>query len=224
LSVQQTARLFALLNVAMADAAIATWDAKYVYNLWRPITAIQQADSDDNPDTIADPNWSPLLNTPAFPEYVSGHSTFSAAAATVLARFFGTDHVFFTVGSDSVPGVTRSYTSFAHTAEEIALSRIYGGIHFLAADLDGLSMGRAIGEHVDNYFFLPLGGTPAVRIAASTNDTVMLEVIGTPNALCVVQTSTNLVDWIGVHTNYPPFSIAHPSDTSRRFYRARLPR
>src|SRR3989442_15015252 len=81
----ESARLFALLNIAMADAGICVWDAKYVYNFWRPVTAIQQADTDGNPDTEGDPDWLPLLNTPAFPEYVSGHSAFSAAAAAVLA-------------------------------------------------------------------------------------------------------------------------------------------
>ena len=143
LSLEQNARLVALLNLALADAGIAVWDAKYVYNFWRPVTAIQQADTDDNPDTMADPDWMPLLNTPAFPEFISGHSTFSAAAATVLGRFFGRDGVPFTVGSDSVPGVLRSYASFAAAAEEIGMSRIYGGIHFHSADLDGRKIGAA---------------------------------------------------------------------------------
>ena len=78
-SIEQNARLFALLNIAMADAAIVSWDCKYVYNYWRPITAIQLADTDSNPDTTADLGWAPLLATPPFPEYTSGHSTFSGS-------------------------------------------------------------------------------------------------------------------------------------------------
>src|SRR5262249_31235615 len=100
ITLADNARLFALLNVSMGDAAIAAWDAKYVYNSWRPVTAIQQADIDGNPGTLVDTNWTPLLTTPSFPEYMSGHSTFSAAAATVLANFLGSNNVPCSVGSD----------------------------------------------------------------------------------------------------------------------------
>ena len=109
-----------------------------------------------NPDTVTDPDWLPLLNTPAFPEYVSGHSTFSGAASTVLASFLGCDQVPFTVGSESLPGVTRSYDSLSAAAEEIGMSRIYGGIHFLSADLDGLASGRAIGSYVSKNLLRPV--------------------------------------------------------------------
>jgi membrane-associated phospholipid phosphatase len=147
------ARLFAMLNVAMADAAIAVWDAKYVYNFWRPVTAIPNGDSDGNDLTVADPGWLPLLATPSFPEYVSGHSTFSSAAAEVLAFFYGTDRMTFTIGSDALPGVFRTYESFGDTAYEIGMSRIYGGIHFLSGDLDGLELGSKIGEYVTGRYF-----------------------------------------------------------------------
>jgi len=103
----QNARLFALVNVAMADAAICAWDAKYFYDFWRPVTAIRYGDADGNPGTVGDPSWSSYLVTPPFPDYVSGHSTFSGAASAVLALFYGTDRIAFTSGSDSVPGVTR---------------------------------------------------------------------------------------------------------------------
>jgi membrane-associated phospholipid phosphatase len=223
-SVPQSARLFALLNVAMADAAIAVWDAKYLYNFWRPVTAIQQAESDGNPDTVGNPDWTPLLNTPPFPEYVSGHSAFSAAAATILARFVGTDHVPFTIGSDAVPGVTRSYSSFADAAHEIALSRIYGGIHFLSADLDGLSMGQAIGEHVDRYFFQPLSTPPTFERIAATNGNFQIRVNGTAGAPCVLLVSTNLADWAPVWTNTLPFEFQESITVGRRFFRAQAPR
>jgi hypothetical protein len=91
----------------LADAAIVSWDCKYVYNYWRPITAIQEADTDGNQDTIADPAWTPLLATPPFPEYTSGHSTFSGAAASVLAFFFKKDQMHFSIGSDDLPFAGR---------------------------------------------------------------------------------------------------------------------
>ena len=139
------ARLFALLNVALADSAICAWDAKYAYAFWRPVTAIRNGDIDGNDDTVADPTWSSFIVTPPFPDYVSGHSTFSGAAATVLALFYRTDDVAFTAASDFLPGVTRDFNSFSTAAEEAALSRLYGGIHYRSANEDGLRAGVAIG-------------------------------------------------------------------------------
>jgi membrane-associated phospholipid phosphatase len=156
-SIEQNARLFALLNIAMADAAIVSWDCKYVNNYWRPITAIQLADTDGNPGTIADPAWAPLLPTPPFPEYTSGHSTFSAAAATVLASFFKTDRISFSVGSDDLPGVFRFYESFSDAALESGLSRVYGGIHFPTANVQGLKTGAKTGDYVTQHYLLPKG-------------------------------------------------------------------
>jgi membrane-associated phospholipid phosphatase len=181
-TLEENARTFAWLNIALADAAIAAWDAKYEFNLWRPVTAIQQADLGGNPDRVRDPGWEPLLPTPPFPEYVSGHSAFSAAAAAVLAHAFGTDPISFTVGSDSLPGVVRTYRSFAETAEEIGLSRIHGGIHFLSADLDGLALGRALGEYVVRHTLQPL---PALAL--------------TPNAR---QPGRWSLSWPAVFANY----------------------
>ena len=146
-SLLDNARLFALLDISLADAGIAAWDAKYNYNFWRPITAIQKADTDGNANTIADTNWQPLLTTPAFPEYVSGHSTFSGAAETILTSLLG-DNVGFSVNSLGLPGVERQFTSFNAAAEEAGMSRIYGGIHFNSANVDGLATGRNIGNYV----------------------------------------------------------------------------
>ncbi len=152
----ENARLFAVLNLAIADAGIACWDAKYAYNFWRPITAIREADLDGNDLTEADPTWAPLLKTPNFPTYTSGHSTFSGAAATVLAAFFG-DDVSFTMESDGHEGfterplastITRSFTSFSQAALEAAKSREYGGIHFSFDDNVGYDAGIAIGAYV----------------------------------------------------------------------------
>jgi membrane-associated phospholipid phosphatase len=145
-SMEDSARLFALLNIAMADAAICAWDAKYIYNFWRPVTAIRSGDTDGNPATTADPLWSSFIVTPPFPDYVSGHSTFSAAAATVLALFFGSDEIAFSTGSDAMPGVSRTFPSFSAAAVEAAISRVYGGIHFRFASQDGLTAGAKIGR------------------------------------------------------------------------------
>lgn len=151
-TVEQNARLFALLNVAMADAAICAWDAKYAYDNWRPVTAIRNAERDGNPATTSDPAWNSFIVTPPFPDYVSGHATFSGAAATVLARLYGTDHIAFTVGSDFLPHVMRQFPSFSAAAAEAADSRVYAGIHFRSASEDGLAAGVEIGEWVYEHF------------------------------------------------------------------------
>jgi len=157
-TLEQNARLFALLNIAEADAAIIAWDCKYAFNFWRPITAIPNADTDGNPDTVSDPTWTPLLVTPNFPEYISGHSTFSGAAAAVLAAFFGSDQIPFTTTSEDLPGVSRGYGSFSQAAEEAGMSRIYGGIHFMSANLNGLASGAQLGGYIAENLLLPMPG------------------------------------------------------------------
>jgi PAP2 superfamily len=146
-TLEENARLFALLNIAMADAAICSWDAKYTFHFWRPVTAI----------AFAEPqlNWMSFIVTPPFPDYTSGHSTFSAAAATVLPLFFGTQDLPFTTGSDFLPGVFRSFSTCQDAAEEAALSRIYGGIHFRSASEDGLRAGSSIGQWTATHYLQP---------------------------------------------------------------------
>jgi len=153
----QTARLLALLDLAEADAAIVSWDHKYAYHHWRPVTGIQGAGADGNPATAADAGWAPLIATPPFPAYTSGHSTFSSAAAAILAHFFGSDQADFSTTSDGLPGVTRSYSSFSAAAAEAGQSRIYGGIHWQYDNQAGLTSGRRLGEHVFFGFLGPLG-------------------------------------------------------------------
>jgi membrane-associated phospholipid phosphatase len=151
LTLAENARLFALLNLAEADASINSWNAKYVYDLWRPVTAIREAAADGNDLTSPDATWAPLLVTPPFPTYTSGHSTFSGAASGILTSFFG-DDVAFADGSDDLPGVYRSFDSFAAAANEAGRSRIYGGIHYEFDNVAGLAAGRAIAAHVfENY-------------------------------------------------------------------------
>ena len=149
------ARLLALLNVALSDAGVVCWEAKFKYNFWRPVTAIQRADEDGNDETVRDADWLPLLITPAFPEYVSGHSTFSGAAGEVLVRFFGRDNFDFSVTSDTLPDVVRRYESITAVVTEIGRSRILGGIHFPSADENGQAAGRAVGRHVSEHCLLP---------------------------------------------------------------------
>jgi len=144
-TMRENARLFALLNIAMADAAICAWDAKYAYNFWRPVTAIRNGDNDGNPATAGDPNWSSFIPTPPFPDYTSGHSTFSGAAAGVLAFFYGTTRIRFMTESDALPGVVRHFKNVWAAAREAALSRLYGGIHYRSANDDGLKSGVGIG-------------------------------------------------------------------------------
>src|SRR5438874_4002732 len=146
-TLEENARLFALLNMAIADAAICAWDAKYEFHFWRPVTAIAFAEPELN--------WMSFIITPPFPDYVSGHSTFSGAAATVLALFYGTEDLPFTIGSDFLPDVYRSFPTCFDAAEEAAVSRIYGGIHFRWASEDGLQAGTSIGEWTVTHYLLP---------------------------------------------------------------------
>lgn len=133
------AELFAELNVAIADAGVAVADAKYTYWFWRPITALRAG----SPGLAPMPDWSPLLETPNHPSYISGHSCFSGAAATILTARFGARPFSFT--SASLPGVTRTFKSFQQAADEAAMSRVYGGIHYPFDNADGLATGRAVG-------------------------------------------------------------------------------
>jgi membrane-associated phospholipid phosphatase len=143
-----TARLFAALNLGFADSAIAFYDAKYAYRLWRPVTAIRLADLDGNPDTAADPGWLPLSgNTAPDPSYPGAHSTISAAGAEVLASFYG-DRQRFSLTSPALPGVTRSFTGFAAAAQEAGLSRIYAGQHTRVDHVAGVALGRDVARFV----------------------------------------------------------------------------
>jgi membrane-associated phospholipid phosphatase len=146
LTLYENARLLALLNLAEADAIIATFDAKYRYSFWRPVTAIRLADTDGNPATEVEPDWTPLIVTPAHPEYPSAHAIVSSAAAGVLAAFFG-DNTEFSVDSSGLPGVTRSFSSLSAALAEINNARVFGGIHYR----NSCNVGQAVGTQVANY-------------------------------------------------------------------------
>jgi hypothetical protein len=160
----QAARMLALLNLALADGYIGTFETKYHYNFWRPVTAIQLAETDGNPRTSADATWTPLVGTPPIPDYDSGHAVEGGAAAQVLKRVFG-DHVTFKVCSltlDVTPEdaqncgegsqVLRTYHSFTQAADENGLSRILVGFHFRTAVTVGIEHGRAIADRAVNAF------------------------------------------------------------------------
>jgi hypothetical protein len=146
-SLLENARLFAQLSLAMADAVIATWDTKYTYAFWRPVTAVRFAAADGNPATMPDPAWTPLLTTPCHPEYPSAHSTLSTAAATVLASYFG-GKTTFTVDSSLLPGVQRTFNSFSDALNELADARVFGGMHFRTSCEQGRALGRKVGKYV----------------------------------------------------------------------------
>ncbi|HEV3204970.1 MAG TPA: phosphatase PAP2 family protein [Gemmataceae bacterium] len=152
-SLVENARLFSILNIALADTGIMCWDCKYKLGFWRPVTGIHNADKTGNRETEADRTWTPLLTTPPFPSYTSGHSSFSGAAATVLTEFFG-DNVRFEATSEGLPGVTRSFNSFWAAAEEAGQSRIYGGIHWQFDNTEGLAMGKTLGQFVSRNYLL----------------------------------------------------------------------
>lgn len=219
----ETARLFALLSLAQADAAIFCWEAKYRHNLWRPITAIQRADEDGNPATVGDPNWNHFLAAPPFPSYTSGHSTFSAASSRVLARFLGGDSLHFSARSDSLPGVVRTFSSLAACADEIGMSRVYGGIHFQFDNVEGKRTGALIGDYVSACFLLPLDSLPRLELLEASPDWTLLRVHGRRGHECVVESSTDLLRWIAIGTNTAMTGGFHLGDPARkaaaRFYR-----
>jgi len=160
LNLWESARLFALLHLVYTDSLITGYDDKYRYNFWRPVTAIRNGDKDGNPKTAADPAWEPYLKTPSHPDYLSLHAVLCAAWAEVMARFFGTDQVGFTITSAApYPGITRSFKSFSQSAQEAADSRIYAGIHFRSSCEDGLKAGRKIGAHAFANFLQPVTAT-----------------------------------------------------------------
>jgi hypothetical protein len=151
-----SARLLGLMSMVMADGYIAGFKIRYVYDLWRPVTAIREGDTDGNDATAGDPSWNSLQNTPAVSDYPSTQSIFSGAASVILAGVLGTDQVSFSVTSGPpFPDITRSFTSFSQAAQESANSRIYAGIHFRTACEHGLTLGRKIGQRALALYLQP---------------------------------------------------------------------
>jgi hypothetical protein len=157
-SLSENARAFALLNVALSDAAVAVLDTKYHYVLWRPETAIRAGGTDGNPRTEGDPSYTPFIPTPCFPSYPSGHATSSYAAREILERLYGFKGHSITVSSPAVPGVTLKYTDFKTITADIDDARVYGGIHFRFDQEGGAELGRRLGTYVYRHSLRPVRG------------------------------------------------------------------
>jgi hypothetical protein len=147
-SLAQNARMFAMLDTSLADGVIALYDAKYAYHRWRPVTAVRAADTDGNPSTAGDGNWTPLATTALDPSYPGAHAEISQAAAAALSGFFGTDRFDFTLTNPSLPGVQRTFGSFSQAADEASVSRIYAGQHFRYDEEAGQALGDEVADFV----------------------------------------------------------------------------
>jgi hypothetical protein len=166
-----SARLLAMTNLAGADGAIGCWNDKYYWGFWRPITAIREAADDDNPATQADPGWLPLFDptipvsglplvTPGFPDHPSGHGCVSGAYVKTLKAFFGTDKIAFTAESNKclpAPCPPRSYSRFSDALKEIIDARVWSGIHFRTADVQGAVLGKKVAHYLRKHYFQPVG-------------------------------------------------------------------
>jgi hypothetical protein len=164
------ARLYGEVNLAGADAAIACWNDKYEWQFWRPRAAIREADTDGNAKTTADPNWEPLFSaatvttpaliTPPFPDHPSGHGCLSGAVLNTIRTFFGTDKIEITVVSpralNGVPIPPRTFDRLPDALDEIIEARIWGGIHFRTADVQGALIGKKVAKYVRKHYFRPL--------------------------------------------------------------------
>jgi hypothetical protein len=156
LDLSAAARVFALMYLASSDAGVACWDAKYTFNFWRPLAAIQNGDLDGNDHTAADPAWVPLFPTPPHPEYLSGHSTNSSAMATTLMLLFGDDPGAMIVAtSPTNPGFERQWVAFSEGVEEVIDARVYSGIHYRTSDERGAQLGRRVARFVMSHTLRP---------------------------------------------------------------------
>jgi hypothetical protein len=147
-SLSENAHDFALINMAISDAAIATFDTKYHYTFWRPETAIQNAGADGNDSTQPDPTFVPFIVTPCFPSYPSAHGTLSNAAVEVMEQLYAEGQLSITLSTGSVPGVTLTYTTLTQITDDIDDARVYGGIHFRTDQDAGRDLGRKVGQYV----------------------------------------------------------------------------
>ena len=168
LDIVENARLFAMENLAAADALIGCWNDKYYWQFWRPITAIREADTDGNPATQADPTWLPLFDpttpvcnppplvTPPFPDHPSGHCCATAAFVHTLQNFFGTDKIAFSALQQQILVPTRSFDRFSDALKEVIDARVWAGIHFRTADVQGSVLGKKVAHYLEKHYFQPV--------------------------------------------------------------------
>jgi hypothetical protein len=167
LDIVESARFLAMENLAAADASIGCWNNKYYWNFWRPITAIREAATDGNPATEADPTWLPLfdpstpttgtpLTTPFFPDHPAGHGCNSSAIVHTLQNFFGTDKIGFDIQSSRFPGYSRHFDRFSRALKEIIDARVWAGIHFRTADVQGAVLGKKVAHYLRKHYFQPV--------------------------------------------------------------------
>lgn len=155
LDIAQSARMFAAADMSTADALITVWHAKYVYGLWRPITAVNLADTDGNPATSPDPLWVPLATTPAYPEYPSGYNSVTAATTGALEQLFHTRQLNLTLTSTAVPNVTRHYNTGSAVRADVVNARVWLGFHFRFADIASRNLGLQLSDWTIDHYFQP---------------------------------------------------------------------
>jgi len=158
LSLWKAVRLFALINVTLYDLYLVSFESKYHYDTWRPITAIHNADNDKNWDTRPDAGWQPEMLTPPWPEYPSAHAAVGAAGAEIVAHVFGTHNVSFTMESVTArdEGKIRTYTNLKDAAKDCADSRIFNGFHFRFATFEGLLQGKKVAKFIHGKILRPV--------------------------------------------------------------------
>ncbi|GIF70998.1 vanadium-dependent haloperoxidase [Asanoa siamensis] len=155
LRLAESARMFAAVDMSLADTAISVWHSKYRYGFWRPVTAIAEADADGNPRTAPEPGWTPLITTPPYPDWVSGYSGAAGAFTTALAEVLDTRRLALTLGSTAMPGATRTYATGDALNAEVVDARVWLGIHFRFADTAGLRMGQQVASWAADRYFRP---------------------------------------------------------------------
>lgn len=217
-----TARAFALMHMASADAGVAVWDGKFAYNFWRPVTAIRAADTDGNDATSPDPDWLPLRPTPSHPEYPCAHCTISAAMCTALAAVFGDDFTF-TLESPTLPGKPRTFHKFSEYAALSLEGRLYAGFHYRNSSEVGLDLGRKVGAYVASNALVPgpalAGNVQAGQFRLTTTNRGGLEQ--------QVQVSADLLHWSPLSTfirsDLTQQLVDTSADPGHQFYRAVAP-
>jgi hypothetical protein len=155
LDIVDAARMFAAIDMSVADAEISVWHAKYIYGFWRPITAINLADTDGNPDTAPDPRWVPLFSTPNYPEYPSGYNAFNSTVVHGLQDLFQARHLHLTLISTTAPGAVRHYDSGRALLQDVVNARVWNGFHFRSADIVSRDLARQLAAWTLDHYFQP---------------------------------------------------------------------